>query len=178
MRLGYTETEAGRVAIVATELAQNLLRYGGGGEMLAGPEDGAPGGIEVLALDKGPGIADVAACLRDGFSTGGTSGNGLGAVRRHGSGVAYPFAARRAAPPCWRGLAATPGRRIGFRRLLCVPKPGEDVCGDAACILARPDGTVGLLLADGLGHGPQAAAASQEAVRLFRKHPRPARSSC
>jgi serine phosphatase RsbU (regulator of sigma subunit) len=53
---------------------------------------------------------------------------------------------------------------------LCVPKPGEDVCGDSACILARPDGTVALLLADGLGHGPQAAAASQEAVRIFRKH--------
>src|SRR5689334_24785667 len=81
-QLGYGETEAGRVAIVATELAQNLLRHGGGGEMLAGPDATDPAALEVLALDKGPGMADVAACMRDGFSTGGTPGNGLGAVQR------------------------------------------------------------------------------------------------
>src|SRR3954452_5934562 len=78
LQLGYGETEAGRVAIVATELAQNLLRHGGGGEMLAGPDANNRAALEVLALDKGPGMADIAACMRDGFSTGGTPGNGLG----------------------------------------------------------------------------------------------------
>src|SRR4051794_4686280 len=82
MQQGYGETDAGRVAIVATELAQNLLRHGGGGEMLAGPDASDQATLEVLALDKGPGMADVAACMRDGFSTGGTPGNGLGAVQR------------------------------------------------------------------------------------------------
>nr|WP_294560000.1 ATP-binding SpoIIE family protein phosphatase [uncultured Rhodopila sp.] len=169
VRLGYSETEAGRVAIVATELAQNLLRYGGGGEMLAGADAGATGGIEILALDKGPGMADVAACLRDGFSTGGTSGNGLGAVQRMARQMLIH------APP-GGGTAVLVrmgggGTQDRMSAAMCVPKPGEEICGDAACILARPDGTVGLLLADGLGHGPQAAAASQEAVRLFGKHP-------
>jgi anti-sigma regulatory factor (Ser/Thr protein kinase) len=170
LQLGYGETEAGRVAIVATELAQNLLRHGGGGEMLAGPDANNRAALEVLALDKGPGMADVAACMRDGFSTGGTPGNGLGAVQRlarqllihsrPGAGTAI--------------LARLGGTAEAARRaaaVLCVPKPGEDICGDNACILVRPDGSVGILVADGLGHGPQAAAASGEAVRLFREHP-------
>jgi anti-sigma regulatory factor (Ser/Thr protein kinase) len=169
VRSGYSETEAGRLAIVATELAQNLLRHGRGGEMLAGLDSQQPGGIEILALDKGPGMADVAACMRDGFSTAGTAGQGLGAVERqarqvlihsrpgHGTAILARFGGK--APPSVRVSA-----------VLCVPKPGEEVCGDSGCIVARPDGTVAVLLADGLGHGPLAAAASQEAVRLFQKN--------
>jgi anti-sigma regulatory factor (Ser/Thr protein kinase) len=168
VRLGYTETEAGRVAIVATELAQNLLRHGGGGEMLAGADRLHAGGIEILALDKGPGMADVAACRRDGFSTGGTAGQGLGAIERQ---------ARQVLIHSQPGLGTAVLARVGGQAVprnaesavLCVPKPGEEVCGDAGCMLTRPDGTVAILLADGLGHGPQAAAASQEAVRLFQK---------
>jgi anti-sigma regulatory factor (Ser/Thr protein kinase) len=169
MQQGYGETDAGRVAIVATELAQNLLRHGGGGEMLAGPDATDQATLEVLALDKGPGMADVAACMRDGFSTGGTPGNGLGAVQRltrqlqihsrPGAGTAV--LARL-------GGTATAARPTAG--LVCVPKPGEDICGDSGCVLPRSDGTIGILVADGLGHGPQAAAASREAVRLFRKH--------
>jgi hypothetical protein len=55
--------------------------------------------------------------------------------------------------------------------MLCVPKRGEAVCGDTAAIVTGRDGATGVLLADGLGHGPHAAAASQEAARLFQKHP-------
>lgn len=75
--IGYNETQAGRVAIVVTELAQNTLRHGGGGEILASAGARRDTCIEMLALDRGPGMADVSACLRDGYSTGGTSGNGL-----------------------------------------------------------------------------------------------------
>src|SRR6201999_3832469 len=81
-QLGYDETNTGRVAIVVTELAQNLVRHAGGGEILAGADQQGEGGIEIMSLDRGPGIRDLAACLRDGYSTGGTSGNGLGAVKR------------------------------------------------------------------------------------------------
>src|SRR5690348_7468410 len=74
---------AGRVAIVATELATNLLRHAGGGELLLqtlGIEGTAV--VEMLALDRGPGMADVERCMMDGYSTIGTPGTGLGAVRR------------------------------------------------------------------------------------------------
>src|SRR5580698_6689616 len=80
---GLDATQTGRVAIAATELASNLLRHGGGGELLLQPiRSGAAENIELLAIDKGRGMNDVARCLGDGYSTGGTSGTGLGAVRR------------------------------------------------------------------------------------------------
>jgi anti-sigma regulatory factor (Ser/Thr protein kinase) len=208
--LGYNETQGGRVAIVVTELAQNLLRHGGGGELLVGADPHWPSGIEIMALDRGAGMADVAACLRDGYSTGGTSGNGLGAVKRladevlihsvRGSGTAVlvrmgrevasgagriigsgagrtnePGAGRTIEPGAARTIEPGAARTIGSgtprtTAVLCVPKSGETVCGDAAAIVVRADGTIGVLLADGLGHGPHAAAASLEATRLFQKH--------
>jgi anti-sigma regulatory factor (Ser/Thr protein kinase) len=181
--LGYGETQAGRVAIVVTELTQNLLRHGGGGELLAGADPHRQGGIEIMALDRGPGMADVTACLRDGYSTGGTSGNGLGAIQRlanqllihsaKGSGtvvlVRMGMDDRPVAGPA--GGGTTSGAAARVTATLCVPKHGETVCGDTAAIVVRPDGKVAVVLADGLGHGPLAAAASQEAARLFRKHP-------
>jgi anti-sigma regulatory factor (Ser/Thr protein kinase) len=219
--MGYNETQGGRVAIVVTELAQNLLRHGGGGEVLAGADPYRPACIEIMALDRGAGMADVAACFRDGYSTRGTSGNGLGAVKRlahqvlihsvPGSGTAIlvrlgpgadpgdrplPIAGRDAGTMTASGATGVPASdavrtnisgairtdlsgairtdlsgAIRTTATLCVPKPGETICGDTAAIVCRPDGTIGLLLADGLGHGPQAAAASLEAARQFQKHP-------
>jgi anti-sigma regulatory factor (Ser/Thr protein kinase) len=170
--LGYDQTGAGWVAIVMTELAQNLLRHAGGGEILVTIDPVRPAGIEIMALDRGPGMRDVAACMRDGYSTGGTSGNGLGAINRlahqmllhsaPGSGTAVLVRMGGGAGP-----DAGASRRTA---VLCVPKTGETVCGDAGAIVERADGMVGIVLADGLGHGPLAAAASGEAVRLFAKY--------
>src|SRR6187549_1011569 len=78
-RAGLDATTAGTAAVVTTEAATNLVKHAGGGEvLLRGIEDG----VEVIALDRGPGMADVGASLRDGHSTVGTQGNGLGAIRR------------------------------------------------------------------------------------------------
>src|SRR6185436_14704717 len=74
---------ASNVAIVATELANNLFRHAGGGELLIqvlGQDDDAV--VELLAVDKGPGMQDVARCMQDGYSTHGTAGTGLGAINR------------------------------------------------------------------------------------------------
>src|SRR3954468_24463994 len=85
-RVGMNESDRGKVAIIATELANNLVRHAGaagngeiGLRLLAHAEGN---GVEILAIDKGPGMADVGRCLQDGYSTGGTAGQGLGAVRR------------------------------------------------------------------------------------------------
>ncbi len=81
--LGYDETAAGRVAIVTTELATNMVKYGGPGEMLLGTyEDETGHGIQILALDRGAGMASPAHAQQDGHSTGGSPGQGLGAVKR------------------------------------------------------------------------------------------------
>jgi anti-sigma regulatory factor (Ser/Thr protein kinase) len=170
-RQGFDDVDSGRVALVATELATNLLKHGNGGEILVGPfTDERDGGLELIALDKGPGIANVAACLADGYSTAGTAGKGFGAILRQSHFVDVAS---------WPGLGAAiiarlkPGKpeqealdtsRIGA---VSIAKPGEDVCGDAWGVSVGEETT--LMVADGLGHGPDAAEASVEAVRLFHR---------
>jgi anti-sigma regulatory factor (Ser/Thr protein kinase) len=170
IRMGVNEVTAGQVAIVVTELAQNLLRHAAGGEILASAGDVQPGTIEIIALDKGPGMNDVAACMRDGFSTAGTPGTGLGAVQRLSQGMlVYSRPGGGTAIIVRMGRDQAAAERDAA--VLTIPKSGETVCGDTACVLPRPDGRVGILVADGLGHGPQAATASREAVRLFNAYP-------
>src|SRR3954462_9731486 len=84
--LGFEETRAEKVAIVATELCTNLLKHARFGELLVSKIDpdsaGRDRGLELLALDRGPGMANLNQCLKDGFSTGGSPGQGLGAIAR------------------------------------------------------------------------------------------------
>lgn len=168
---GFNEEDAGRVAIVATELATNLVKHGGGGELLLGTyEDRTGAGVECLALDKGPGMADVAASLRDGHSTAGSAGTGLGAIgrgshvfdiySRPGSGTAILVRLQRGRPG---DAPAAPEPVFGAVNL---PMRGETACGDAWCIKAHEKGFK-LMVADGLGHGPIAAEAAHAAVRTF-----------
>lgn len=170
---GFDESDVGRVSIVATELASNLVKHASGGQLLVGPfEDATGDGIEILALDTGPGLQSVQECLRDGYSTAGSPGTGLGAVMRQaqlfdiaswpGNGTAV---LARLQP---RGQALKEATlRWGA---VCLPKPGEEAIGDAWCAAHMSDGFAAMV-ADGLGHGPKAAIASTEAVRLFRADP-------
>ncbi len=169
---GFSATDTGRVALVATELGTNLVKHGRGGEMLIGAfEDGGGGGIELIALDRGPGISNVEACLRDGYSSAGTGGNGLGAVIRQshvvdiaswpGVGTAILARLQPGAPKPRRAPSHSGWGAVS------VAMPGQEVCGDSWSVLA--DGNVMLFLADGLGHGQDAAEASVEAVRLFHR---------
>jgi anti-sigma regulatory factor (Ser/Thr protein kinase) len=169
--LGLCETDVGRLALVVTEAATNVVKHGSGGEILVhvGELDGTPA-VEVLALDRGAGMADVEGCLRDGYSTAGSPGTGLGAIRR----LSTTFDVY-SAPGLGTAVLAIVGPRgaVAPRARLCVgglsvPKPGEAVCGDAwATVPTRVGARV--LVADGLGHGPDAGAAARAAVRLFRE---------
>ncbi|HTM51454.1 MAG TPA: SpoIIE family protein phosphatase [Bryobacteraceae bacterium] len=168
---GFNETEVGQVSIVATELATNLLKHARGGELLLISWGERQRRLEIVALDKGPGMADVRQCLEDGYSTAGSTGSGLGAVLRLATRLEVytapqkgttAFAEFHPAPNGTWARAAAGG--------LSIPIRGEQVCGDAWD--ARQDGdTVELLVADGLGHGPGAAEASGAAVEIFRRHP-------
>jgi anti-sigma regulatory factor (Ser/Thr protein kinase) len=171
-KAGQDEVDTGRVALVVTELANNILRHGGGGEILIGVDRATQAGIEILAVDSGRGMADVAACLRDGFSTAGTPGTGLGAIQRVADAMdvySRPQSGTTVLARLWRRRDPAPAtpRQLS---IVTVPKSGEQVCGDAAAMVGE-DGRVGLLMADGLGHGELAAAAAQEALRVFRSRP-------
>ncbi len=167
---GFDEEDAGRVALVVTELATNLLKHGGGGTLLVGSyEDATGAGIECVALDKGPGMADVGASMRDGHSTAGSPGTGLGAVAR-GSQVMDVYSApglgtailARIAP----GRAAAEPRPAADHGGVSVAVAGEEACGDAWCWKVEDAGFV-LMVADGLGHGSSAAEAAHAATRAF-----------
>jgi serine/threonine-protein kinase RsbT len=78
---GFDRTRSYQIATAASELARNVLVHGGGGTVTVS----APGhrsGIELLAIDHGPGIADLALAMQDGFSTTGSLGGGLPGVER------------------------------------------------------------------------------------------------
>lgn len=168
---GFDEGDAGRVAIVTTELATNILKHGGGGSLLVGSfEDPSGAGIECIALDKGSGMANVAVSMRDGHSTAGTAGNGLGAVARGshmtaiysapGCGTALLARLQRGNPT---HLCASPHPTFGA---ISLPMHGEEACGDAWCRKEDAAGTT-FMVADGLGHGPMAAQAAHAATRTF-----------
>jgi anti-sigma regulatory factor (Ser/Thr protein kinase) len=170
-RLGFDEAGAGRAALVVTEAATNLVKHGGGGELLLAPiERAGVAGLEILALDKGPGMADVDRCLADGYSTAGSPGNGLGAMARLAAdfdvysapGLGTALLARLWASPVTAG-SRPGGLDVGA---VSLAKAGEPASGDAWAT-AGPDGRPSLLVVDGLGHGPLAAQAAREAVRVF-----------
>ena len=169
-RLGFDEPGAGRAALIVTEAATNLVKHGGGGELLLAPiARGGVVGLEILALDKGPGMADVARCLADGYSTAGSPGNGLGAISRLATdfelysapGAGTALLARIWASPI--PPASGQGLDVGA---VSLPKSGEPASGDAWAMI-EAHGRTSLLVVDGLGHGPQAALAAREAVRVF-----------
>jgi anti-sigma regulatory factor (Ser/Thr protein kinase) len=183
-QLGFDETKSGRLAIAVTEAATNLLKHGGGGEMLFrifGSEQsrhrqGAEG-LEFLALDKGPGIKNIGESLRDGQSTAGTAGNGLGAIARLSDAFdLYSLPGKGTAIHCqfWRRSVALPDiESISSSSLLdlgglSVAMEGEQFSGDGWSYCATPTG-MAVFLADGLGHGPLAESAAREAIRAFEK---------
>ena len=159
---------AGKVAIAASELATNLHRHAGTGEILLqalGGDDGAV--VELIALDRGPGMTDVSRCMTDGFSTGGTSGTGLGAVRR----LATDFDIH-SVPGEGTIVMARFGRGGGAARygVVCLALDGEIECGDAWSIRESPEG-LAVFLVDGLGHGTFAAEAAKAGVDAFVANP-------
>jgi anti-sigma regulatory factor (Ser/Thr protein kinase) len=167
---GLDEARAGDAALIATELASNVLKHAGrGGALLGEIASGGRRGVALLVWDRGPGM-NLDTCLRDGMSTAGTRGAGLGAAlrlatrfdayTRPGRGTAIAATVLDGDPPSGRF-------QVGG---VCVPYPGLTVCGDAWS--AHGDGDRATILAcDGLGHGDGAAAAAAAVIAAFRAAP-------
>ena len=179
-KIGLNEVQAERVAIVVTEACTNLLKHASGGEILVrSTGEGDPNALpelEILVIDVGPGMANPNQCMRDGFSTGGSPGHGLGAIMRlsaesdfySGVGRGTALLARwPAAGSNGSGAGESAALRIGA---VNVSKPGQEVCGDSWGVEQNENECV-VLLADGLGHGFEAQAASLEAVRMLHLNP-------
>jgi anti-sigma regulatory factor (Ser/Thr protein kinase) len=196
-RLQFPAARADQLALAVTEAASNLHKHASEGSLWLGVNrDGDPPGIDLVTIDAGPGLADVDAVLRDGHSTAGTLGIGLGAIRRladycdlysrpgRGTALAARFRAVLAGgttppyPPDHGGAARPPipprggaDRPSGQRWAgLIRPITGETECGDAYGAVELGD-TVTAVMCDGLGHGPLAAAAAAAGVAAFLDDP-------
>jgi len=81
--LGFSLVDQTKIVTAASELARNILNYGGGGSVaLERLNNGGRQGLKLLFADEGPGIPDVELALKDGYTTGGGMGLGLGGAKR------------------------------------------------------------------------------------------------
>ena len=168
-RIGMNETDCGKIAIAVTEIATNLLKHAGHGKIIfESVSQNGSRGLRVLAVDKGPGIHDISAALQDGYSTFGSNGNGLGAIRR----LSTTFEVY-SVPGSGTCLVAEffPQRSqncSGFFSLgvVSLAMRGQPVCGDGWGTRATPDGSF-FMVVDGLGHGTFASEAAREAERVL-----------
>jgi anti-sigma regulatory factor (Ser/Thr protein kinase) len=171
--LGLDDNDCGRLALVVTEAGTNIVKHAREGLiLLRGLTHEGSAGVEMYALDSGPGIGNMAESLRDGHSTAGSSGTGLGALARlarrfdiysrPGKGVAVwcEVWARNAAPGMGRLSAGA----------VSLPKPGEIVCGDGWFARADNDRCI-VMVVDGLGHGIDAATAARTATDAVMANP-------
>lgn len=165
---GFGEEGSERCAIVASELASNIVKHAGTGSLaLQTYADAAGDGVEIVGFDSGPGISDLPQAMRDGHSTAGSCGTGLGAVDRLAKVHIYsrPGSGTAAMARLPREGTAPASRRCLFSGI-ADPVAGETACGDAFTVAATGT-SAAVLLADGLGHGALAAKASQAAVDAF-----------
>ena len=170
-RLGFPAHRGDELALAVTEAASNLHKHAREGSMLLRiTRDGDRPGIELVTIDAGPGLRDTGAALRDGHSTSGTLGIGLGAINRladfcdlysvpgHGTALVARF---------WPAPRDYAVRQAGLVR----PIAGETDCGDVFGA-TETDADVTGVLCDGLGHGPLAATAATTGVAAVLEDPR------
>jgi len=162
-----------RLALVVTELGKNLALHTTQGGRLILRRLGAhePAGVEILSIDRGPGVANFGDCLRDGYSTAGTAGIGLGGVER--ASQVFQVHSKRGAgtvllSQLWVKTAAASSPETLPIGGVSIPQAGETMCGDCWAVQSLRSGATRLMVADGLGHGPNAAVASRAAVEVFR----------
>jgi anti-sigma regulatory factor (Ser/Thr protein kinase) len=168
----FDAAAAGELALAVTEAGTNIFKHAREGSIVARLlRRGDASGVEVLAIDKGPGMASVAASMRDGHSTSGTPGSGLGALQRMTSGLeiwSRPGAGTIVRFEVWPKAAAR-GAGAAPSGVISQEKAGEEICGDGWTV-AQGRGGLLVFVVDGLGHGPDAAAAARAAIACAEKN--------
>ncbi|MCW2276736.1 SpoIIE family protein phosphatase [Heliophilum fasciatum] len=168
--MDYSALEIEGASIVVTEMATNLLKHTrSGGEILMRPViNGGQQEIELLGIDKGPGIACVEQAVQDGFSTAGSPGTGLGAIHRL-SQVMDIYSQSQKGTIIQAKVLHRQQERLDQDKfdygVVHLPKPGETECGDG-WLLHQDYRGITVSVVDGLGHGAMAAEAAQQALAV------------
>jgi len=165
-KLGFNEVKSGQLALLITEAGTNIGKHAESGHIyIRSISHLEMRGVEVIAVDSGPGMEDPTKNFEDGHSTAGTYGVGLGAIKRLANEVDI-FSERGKGTVLVMIIWNTTELVPEFEWLvgsMCIPLASEEICGDSWGITSL-DTNVHLLVADGLGHGPEAATASLLAV--------------
>jgi anti-sigma regulatory factor (Ser/Thr protein kinase) len=168
---GFSESKVGEIDIIISEMVTNLVKHAGEGQVLVKllEEEGIRG-MEIISIDNGPGMNDVSRMVADGVSTTKTLGHGLGAMNRL-SDFFQIYSQKE-----WgtvilvrvfeKEFTYRKSQPLADIRSVVLPKPGEKACGDGFYFTETKD-HLRLFLGDGLGHGPEAARAVQEAGKAF-----------
>ncbi|SJZ87687.1 ATP-binding protein [Sediminibacterium ginsengisoli] len=170
---GFSAAKTGRIDIVVAEMVSNLVKHAQDGHILVRlVEFAGMQGIELITIDRGPGMSDVSRMMTDGMSTKNTLGHGFGAMKRMAD-VFQVYSQRG-----WGTIVLTRLFEADFPSLkklpdteiqnMVLPKPGETACGDGAFTLESAQ-FLKVFLGDGLGHGPEAELAVLAAGKAFRE---------
>lgn len=174
-QIGFKGHRMGELEIIASEIITNLVKHTlHGGRILCRilDEEDHKNGLELIAIDDGPGIPSTRKMIQDGLSTSSTLGHGLGAIQRlsdefdiyslkgWGTILLSRIYLKKKAVKKTEGLAL---------EILRTTKPGEKVCGDNWIFLLK-NKQYRLAVIDGLGHGEQASIAANQAIESMKEH--------
>src|SRR5690554_2801110 len=173
VEIGFSVEQIGRLDIIISEIITNLLKFGQRNrEFIWKPiNQNGKRGIEMIAIDKGPGILHVYQALQDGYSTSGTAGGGLGAVKRLSdffdiysqTNVGTVVLSR-----CFAKGTGTMVHEAMTTGAVSLAKSGERDCGDGYRVEYNPEKNLfKLLIMDGLGHGTDAHHAAELAIKTY-----------
>jgi len=170
--MSFSPQKVGEIDIIVAEITSNLIKHADGGELLYRiSKEGDDSIFEIIALDKGPGMADPLRMMKDGVSTKDTLGHGLGAIQR----LSDFF--QLYSMPSWGTIvyAKVQTKKQAFVRKneidleirpLCINKPRETECGDGYRVKKTASGFQ-IFFGDGLGHGQFAKEAIDKAGDFF-----------
>lgn len=170
---GFRGHRLGEIEIIIAEITSNLVKHTDkGGYLLVRALTDELKGIEIIAIDEGPGMNVPADMMRDGKSTTKTLGQGLGAIKRLSnefdiysmSGWGSIILSRSFVDKDANEKTGGSFQVVGIN----VCKPGEQVSGDAWSFIQKGKMLRGIVV-DGLGHGRDAHEAAIEAVTVFSK---------
>ena len=169
--LGFDAERRHDIGIVATEIATNILLHAQGGEVLISPfSKNDTSWLDILGVDSGPGIPDIGRAMEDGFSTGGTAGQGLGAIGRLSDDSSIHSVAAKGSIQ-WSRFTHGTGVPEQAHGVVNIPVHGEIECGDGYFTEIGSSQSL-YMVVDGLGHGVGAAEAAEEAIATVRQFSR------
>lgn len=167
---GLKATRLAELDIIVAEMTSNLFKYADQGELLFGlVQDLEAPYLELISIDSGPGMHSPTKMLVDGVSTSNTMGHGLGSIQRLSDTFdIYSQVGWGTILLSRIYLQDQPSKKAALRiRPLVVSKPGEAVSGDGFVYKTGKD-YIKFMICDGLGHGPEANKAINEAAAAFR----------